>query len=265
MSTIRYLHFMSIVSMDHDKDEINYEHPLAFAMKASDADSPTWDEAMRSDECEDFWKAMDLEIEQLQNRNAWTIIDQEEATKAGEKVIGSTWAFRRKRYPDGRYLKGKRTRTRGMLIDPNMDLNLDCYVDADFAGLWTYENPHDAILVKSRTGYIMTFLGWCACHLDEQNANQNSYEYYGSSRVHCCIDHFERAYTTTRSACQHYEDLPTPAGPSFINIHGMRRQSGLSYFGQHTSSTDDTQIQAHHLQAKLLGLRLRMRKIFTDV
>ena len=106
-STTRYLHFMSIVSMDHDKDEINYEHPLAFAMKASDADSPTWDEAMRSDECEDFWKAMDLEIEQLQNRNAWTIVDREEATKAGEKVIGSTWAFRRKRYPDGRVKKLK--------------------------------------------------------------------------------------------------------------------------------------------------------------
>ena len=57
----------------------------------------------------------------------------------------------------GRYLKG--TRTRGMLINPKMDLNLDCYADADFAGLWTYENPHDAISVKSRTGYIMTLGG----------------------------------------------------------------------------------------------------------
>jgi hypothetical protein len=34
---------------------------------------------------------------------------------------------------------------------------LDCYVDADFAGLWTQNTACDPISVKSRTGYVITF------------------------------------------------------------------------------------------------------------
>ena len=33
-----------------------------------------------------------------------------------------------------KYLKG--TRDKGIIFKPDMDLKLDCYVDADFAGLW---------------------------------------------------------------------------------------------------------------------------------
>ncbi len=36
----------------------------------------------------------------------------------------------------------------------NLDLNL--YVDADFAGLWKYEDEQDPVCVKSRTGYVIT-------------------------------------------------------------------------------------------------------------
>ena len=32
-----------------------------------------------------------------------------------------------------RYLKG--TRTKGLIMKPNKDLNIDCHVDSDFAGL----------------------------------------------------------------------------------------------------------------------------------
>ena len=39
-----------------------------------------------------------------------------------------------------------------------MDIN--CYVDADFAGLWGYEDDQDPVCVKSRTGYVLT-LGDC--------------------------------------------------------------------------------------------------------
>jgi len=36
---------------------------------------------------------------------------------------------------------------------------LNCYVDADFAGLWHYEDDQDPVCVKSRTGYMLTFGG----------------------------------------------------------------------------------------------------------
>ena len=40
-----------------------------------------------------------------------------------------------------RYLKG--TRTKGMHICPTSKYNVDCYVDADFAGLWGSEDEQD--------------------------------------------------------------------------------------------------------------------------
>ena len=39
-------------------------------------------------------------------------------------------------------------------------MELDLYVDADFAGLWGHEHDQDPVFVKSRTGYLIT-LGEC--------------------------------------------------------------------------------------------------------
>jgi hypothetical protein len=57
-----------------------------------------------------------------------------------------------------RYLKG--TKTQGMTFKPDSTMQLNCYVDADFAGLWNVEDDQDPVCVKSRTGYVLT-LGNC--------------------------------------------------------------------------------------------------------
>jgi hypothetical protein len=57
-----------------------------------------------------------------------------------------------------RYLQG--VQDNGLTFQPTADLTLNCYVDADFAGLWNHENDQDPVCVKSRTGYVMT-LGGC--------------------------------------------------------------------------------------------------------
>ena len=36
-------------------------------------------------------------------------------------------------------------------------LVVDCYADADFAGLWGHEDPQGPIFAKSRTGFVVTF------------------------------------------------------------------------------------------------------------
>jgi hypothetical protein len=55
-----------------------------------------------------------------------------------------------------RYLKG--TRNRGYILRPSTThRNIDCYVNADFAGLWSPSTSQDPISVKSRTGYVITF------------------------------------------------------------------------------------------------------------
>jgi hypothetical protein len=57
----------------------------------------------------------------------------------------------------GQYLK--LTRTRGLTLRPTTTMSIDCYVDADFAGLWGFEDPQDPTCVKSRTGYVLCLSG----------------------------------------------------------------------------------------------------------
>jgi hypothetical protein len=56
-----------------------------------------------------------------------------------------------------RYLKG--TKTQGLILKPTDTLSVDCYADADFAGLYGTEDVHDPVSVKSRTGYVITLAG----------------------------------------------------------------------------------------------------------
>ena len=54
-----------------------------------------------------------------------------------------------------RYLRGNKDK--GMYLNPSNSYNVDCYVDADFDGLW--EDDQDSICVKSRTGFLVMFMG----------------------------------------------------------------------------------------------------------
>ncbi|MGH3053588.1 MAG: reverse transcriptase domain-containing protein, partial [Gaiellaceae bacterium] len=56
-----------------------------------------------------------------------------------------------------RYLQ--RTKDKGIIFKPTKSFALDCYVDADFAGLWRYEDDQDPVCVRSRTGYVLIFGG----------------------------------------------------------------------------------------------------------
>jgi len=54
----------------------------------------------------------------------------------------------------------------GIIIQRTSPQLLDCYVDADFCGLWKSEDSCDPISVRSRTGYVILFCGapllWCS-------------------------------------------------------------------------------------------------------
>lgn len=52
-----------------------------------------------------------------------------------------------------RYLQG--TKDKGLYIKPSQTFSIDCYVDADFAGLFGHEDSQTAVSVKSRTGYVL--------------------------------------------------------------------------------------------------------------
>ena len=54
-----------------------------------------------------------------------------------------------------RYLQG--TKENGLVFNPSKKMVVDCYDDADFAGLSGHEYPQDPICVRSRTGFVVTF------------------------------------------------------------------------------------------------------------
>jgi hypothetical protein len=51
------------------------------------------------------------------------------------------------------------TREKGIFFKPNNSNQIDCHVDADFAGLFSVEDGQNTVSVKSRTGYVIFFCG----------------------------------------------------------------------------------------------------------
>jgi hypothetical protein len=50
------------------------------------------------------------------------------------------------------------TSDKGYILQPTPNhRNLDCYVDADFAGLWTEASSSESTSVKSHTGFVILF------------------------------------------------------------------------------------------------------------
>lgn len=77
---------------------VNTVHPLFLKAKsaASKGDNPNWWQAMESDYADEFWEAAQLEIRTLEEMGAWEVVDR----TPDMNVIGGTWAFKIKRFPD---------------------------------------------------------------------------------------------------------------------------------------------------------------------
>jgi hypothetical protein len=98
----------SMLAEDIDDDDILLNlHPLAFAARANSDDTPNFHQAMNGPDAEGFYKAMEQEMEQLESLTPWDIVSRKEADERGIKVLPSTWAFKRKRYPNGSVRKLK--------------------------------------------------------------------------------------------------------------------------------------------------------------
>ena len=80
-----------------------------------------------------------------------------------------------------RYLAG--TKDKGVIYKRPKNLTLECYVDADFAGLYNREAHEDPSCVKSRTGYIISVAGCfvlCKSQLQTMVALSTSEAEYGA-------------------------------------------------------------------------------------
>jgi hypothetical protein len=86
---------------------VDHIQPHALAIKSShgnDEDNPTYDQAMSGEHAADYYKAAELEPETLQrDLDCWELVRRTDDMN----VLPSTWAFKCKRYPDGRVKKFK--------------------------------------------------------------------------------------------------------------------------------------------------------------
>ncbi|MGH3054234.1 MAG: reverse transcriptase domain-containing protein, partial [Gaiellaceae bacterium] len=78
-------------------------HPMAYASKPRSEDTPLYHEAMRGQYKEDFLQAMQNEIDELTKQKTWDIVPR----PSDHTVLPGTWAYKVKRYPDGRVRKFK--------------------------------------------------------------------------------------------------------------------------------------------------------------
>ena len=78
------------------------------------------------------------------------------------------------------------TKDCGLVFNLSKKLVVDCYADADFAGLWGHENPQDPICNKMRTGCVVTFanfhLLWVSKLYTDFAISNLHYDYVALSR-----------------------------------------------------------------------------------
>eukprot|EP00804_Cyclotella_cryptica_P027797 CCRYP_009211-RA/>CCRYP_009211-RA protein AED:0.43 eAED:0.40 QI:0/0/0/1/1/1/2/0/235 len=150
-------------------------HPCALKAKAakSDADNPTWSQAMNSPDADKWFEAMEEELTTLEplstpDESAPLPEDSEGDLASGAfnyvAVVGmllylsghsrpdiafavhqcARYTFRHTRKHElaliriGRYLKG--TMDKGLILSPSDEACIDCFPDADFAGLYGHED-----------------------------------------------------------------------------------------------------------------------------
>ena len=121
---------------------------MAFKAKkvTKDPDLPTTREALAGPYAEDFWRAMDKEIESLESKGTWEVVDRSSVPK-GVKVVPGTWSQRIKRHPDGRLNKFKsRWCFRG-------DLERDSYEGNPYSPLVAWPTVRASLLLAATHGW----------------------------------------------------------------------------------------------------------------
>lgn len=152
MSSAYFVHFDKVCS-DHLRDV----SPVAFAARRAvkDPDLLTFDEAMSDPDREKWMEAAQIEIDALNREGTWVEVPMSEAKS---KIIPQTWAFKRKRTPDGEVKKHKaRTCVRGDLEEPSGN------PDDNFSPVVSWSSVRMFLILS-------TILGWKTISIDYSSA-----------------------------------------------------------------------------------------------
>jgi hypothetical protein len=113
-----------------------------------------------------------------------------------------------------RYLIG--TKEQGTIFNLDLNKGLNCYVDADFAGLWGHEDEQDPVSVKSRTGFTLTLFG---CPIISQSKLQAEITLSSTAAEYVAFSMAMREVLPMRALLQ---EIGTKLGLSFLQTSLVR-------------------------------------------
>ena len=99
------------------------------------------------------------------------------------------------------YIQG--TKYDGLVFNPSRKLVVDCYADADSAGLWGHKKPQDPICARSKTVFLVNFanhpLLWVSKIQTEISISTLHYDYVA-------LSHFIREILSLKSLTEEVID-----------------------------------------------------------
>jgi hypothetical protein len=90
-SQLRQMRVLEAFHCDED-GLLSSMHPLAFATKANNDDSPNLYQAMNGPDAEGYYDAMVQELKQLATKDPWEIVPIAEVPE-GANILDLTWVF----------------------------------------------------------------------------------------------------------------------------------------------------------------------------
>jgi len=102
-----HLAYLAALALDMDTGLLDVTSPMIYAAasKRKDPDTPDYALAMSGDDKEEYLVAMHKEITELKAKDTWSVVPRSDAES--HNILPSTWAFKKKRYPNGRTRKYK--------------------------------------------------------------------------------------------------------------------------------------------------------------
>ena len=102
-----HLAYLAALAFDMETGLLDVTSPMIYAAarKRKDPDTPDYALAMSGDDKEEYLVAMHKEITELKAKDTWSVVPRSDAES--HNILPSTWAFKKKRYPDGRARKFK--------------------------------------------------------------------------------------------------------------------------------------------------------------
>ena len=163
----------------------------------------------------------------------------------------------------GQYLKG--TLDEGLILRPSGELNIDVYCDADFAGLWPFEDKLDPTCVKSRTGFVICISDcpviWTSRLQQELSLSTMEAEYNALSYCMRSIIPLKRAVTAIKKGIGLPEDQNTTFKTTVWEDNAGALQLANMEPGRVTPRSKHYAIKVHWFRSHLKPNQVTVKKI----